>query len=175
MYRKIIVGLGVIGTAMCLVWSIHNHLMPNPLKIPKIKQVKLLDLTNGFGRVEFTFPKSVRSTILLGHSNPLSNESLLAGKLILSNRNGSVELLFDKASLTSCNWLEKHSLGGYLLSNPNSGDWNWNDILTSDGTNVLVATNLPAGTSLWLSYTRPSGWDIPFIGKPSKPPLIQQK
>jgi len=171
MHRKVIISLVVMaGLAISIMWLINHHVIQNPLRIPMRKLSKLSDISNVVTEVRFSYPEAIHSVLVLGYSNQVPIESFADGKIIVSNKNGRFELLLNQKTMTPCSWLDRFSLHGFLLSDPNSGSWDWNDILTSGSTNLLIITNAPVGGGIWLSYTRPSGWDLPLIGKRSKQP-----
>jgi hypothetical protein len=169
MHTKRITALVVVALMLMIAGLIAGLIgsgrVPNPLKIPIVKQSKLFDVAPFVTQIEFTSPDAIHSVLLLGHSNQVAIESLSAAKIVLSNKNGRFELPLNKTTMTPCNWLDRFSINGFLLSDPQSASWDWTKTLGSGSTNLLVVTNIPAGASIWLSYTRPYGWDLPLIGR----------
>ncbi len=173
LYRKASISLllGFTAFAVLLLGLTFRHRIQNPLKMPIVKRSKLSDISNAVTEIKFSYPEAIHSVLVLGYSNQVPIESFAGGKIIVSNKNGRFELLLDQKTMTPCNWLDRFFLNGFLLSDPNAGSWDWNDILTCGSTNLLIITNVPAGGSIWLSYTRPLAWDLPLIGKRSKQSL----
>jgi len=165
MHTKRIPALIAVALTLAVIGLIAGGLVPNPLKIHIVRQSKLLDVSRVVTQIEFTCPDAIHNVLLLGYSNQVAIESLAAGKIIISNKNGQFELPLNERTVTPCNWLDRFSMSGFLLSNPQSASWDWVRTLASGSTNLLVVTNLPPGTSIWLSYTRPYGWDLPLIGR----------
>lgn len=164
MHRKVIVGLLVVGLFLSVSWLILTKglRIQNPFKIPIVSQLKLSEISNTVTEVKFASPQAIQTVLVLGFSNQIPISSFADGRIIISNNSGTSELLLNERTMTPCNWLQKFSLNGYLLSDPNSGGWNWKNTLISGNTNLLIITNIPTGCSIWLFHTRPSAWDSPW-------------
>jgi hypothetical protein len=171
MHRKIVISLAIFGFLLSVLWlttSLRFHEIQNPLKVPKIGQLRISEISNVVTEIEFTCPDAIQTVLVIGYSNQVPVTSFTDGKITVSNKNGKFELLLDQHTVTPCNWLENYSLNGFLLSDPISGTWNWKNTIISGSTNLLIITNVPTGGSIWLFHTRPSGWDLPWIHKSSK-------
>jgi hypothetical protein len=171
MHRKIVISLATVGLFLLVLWltSSHRiHEIQNPLKIPRVGQSKISEISNAAMEIAFTCPDAIQTVLVLGYSNQVPVTAFANGKITVSNKNGKFELLLNQDTVTPCNWLERYSLNGFLLSDPNSGAWNWKNTIISGSRNSLIITNIPTGGSIWLFHTHPSGWDLPWVHKPSK-------
>jgi hypothetical protein len=136
----------------------------NPLEVPIVKQLKLVDLTNVTTEVLFVCPESSQCVLLFGYPSGVSGKPPVGGRLTVSNEDSRAEMTLTPDKVTECNWLQRFSLAGFLVADPNSGSWNWGSTLRYGSTNLLTISGVPTnGGSVWLSYTRPSGWDMPYI------------
>jgi hypothetical protein len=163
MYRKVITFLAIGLVLVTLCW-IFGHRVQNPFKVPIVKLSTIMEVTNEYSETSFIFPKSSRCTLLVGYPKGMPIGSLVGAELLIRNRNGNFKILLKKDTLTECNWLDRFSERGFLVSAPD-GSWNWNGVFAYEQTNLLIVTNLPQGSSIWISYERPSGWNIPFMGR----------
>jgi hypothetical protein len=130
----------------------------NPLKVPLIQRVRLIDVDAVRSRAEFLCPDALDYNLLIAF--PInSSGSSESGEIYLSEGGtNSLRLSLSSTSLVSCTWLDNFGGNGFIIRPPN------NQQLSSylrGGSNYSVAVkNVPLGSSVWLDFRYPSGWNV---------------
>jgi len=161
----------ISGLALALI-IIFGRTVQNPFKVPVVKLVKLMETKHGAAEVSFTCPECIQCTLLLGSSNAIPASLIDGGKITIINKTGRVDVILRADGISECNWLNRFNLNGLLLALSNSSNWNWKSAFVLGGTNSLMVTNLQQECSVWLSYERPSGWNVPLFGKSRERKLL---
>jgi len=151
---------------------ILGRTIQNPFKVPVVKLVKLTETQHGAAEVSFTCPECIQCTLLLGSSNGIPASLIDGGKITIINKKGRADIILHADGISECNWLNRFNLNGLLLAPSNSSNWNWKSAFVLGGTNSLMVTNLQQECSVWLSYERPSGWNVPLFGKSREGKLL---
>jgi hypothetical protein len=159
MIKGFVAAVLLIGLALCL-WILGGHTVQNPFEVPIVTLAKLSEITNSSMEIKFTYPKANQCSLLLGYPGGLPIKLMSQSTISVYSEDGNVSVPLDETNIVKCNWLDRFALSGCLISQPGSSSWDWNKKFRGQSTNFLVLSNIPMGGSVWLSYTRPSGWNL---------------
>jgi hypothetical protein len=164
MKRLFWIGL-VLASVVCL-W-IGSPTFQNPLKVPVLREVKLLSIQGNSSTNQFVCPKALNYILLLALPSDGSVTGGGDGKVVLSQSGTNVLELFVGSRVASANWLANYNLDAYIIetqSTSNKAEMNW--YFRGGIPYEIRAEDLPKGSSIWLRYVYPSRWDMPLIGRP---------
>lgn len=165
-YRRYVSGILVLASVFTILY--FGWQWQNPLKVPIVKSIRLLDITNANCSTEFVCPQGMNFFLVLG--TPRTNVSANGRTVLYKDGLELSRFTIEPQALTSVNLLERQALDSYIISIAGlSNKWELNKFLTGGQRYQITAEISPNGGSLWLFAKYPSGWDAPFgIGKRHK-------
>jgi len=157
--------IGLVVTGIVCLW-IGSPSFQNPLKVPVLREVKLLNIQGKNSTNTFICPEALNYKLLLAFPGDGSVTGGGTGKVVLAQSGTNVLELPIGSRVSSANWLAKYNLDAYIIetqSTSNTAEMNW--YLKGAILYEIRSEDLPKGSSIWLRYVYPSRWDMPLIGK----------
>lgn len=140
---------------------LFTNILWNPFRIPIVKKTKLLTLTESDAQAQIIAPEALNVYFILALSENASpgRETVNVDFIFLSNSQQVASLSWSHR--VSVNWLQDDSLDEFMVP-ISSNRWDLSDVLTPKGAYRIEIKGAPLGSSAWLLYKYPSGWDAPM-------------
>jgi hypothetical protein len=158
----IVAALAIISCI--LAW--RSRSFQNPLKVPILREAKLLDIQSDPSTNTFVCPEALNYVLLLAVPADGSVSAGRGGKVVLSQNGTNILELSMSSAVASANWLAKYNLDAYIVesqSTATKAEMNW--YFRGGIPYEIRGEDLPKGSSIWLRYVYPSRWNMPLIGK----------
>ena len=152
MYRALI--FAIIAISCLLLFKVQWQ---NPLKVPIVQKLKIMDITNETQTQKVIFPAARRYTLILGM--PLEQSKKIKGTLSIDWRGSNLVFLdLERLILTEDRQLRSGDLKSYMICNLHEANSNFlnNGFKGKSEYQFTVSNSIP-GTSIWLMHTHPSG------------------
>jgi hypothetical protein len=133
----------------------------NPLKVPLVQRAKLLDVSALKSKTAFICPDALEYTLLIAFP---TNDVRISGTgevYLNDGRTNILRLTLSSTSLVSCTWLDSLGLSAFIIKMPDSTNNQELSFYLRGGFRYVIMTeDIPVGSSLWLDYRYPSGWNL---------------
>lgn len=151
-------------SAVVLLLMVCVYLWPNPqnpLRVPLVQRVRILDAYDVKSRGAFICPDALDYTLLIAFPRQVLGGGESGQVSLICDGTNVLQTSLSSTSLVSCTWLDSFGLDGYMVgASGSSRDQPLRSHLRGGLRYEVLLENVPNGSSLWLDYRYPSGWNL---------------